>query len=318
MFSSECLPVSIAKTVLILSFLGGLGAGPAGAQSEPSSEADTTEGFQYELSGKFSGTQAAYKDWQEGGLNTLSFTAGLNGTAEREEGRWAQTHELRLSFGLITSEGDDPDEPIRKADDQIRLESNFRYTGEDFFRRFKPTVSARLRTQFAKGFSYSENPFTGAHPNNPLAGDDPPVQTSAFFAPAYLVQTLGLTYAPKDGYTVRLSAAAKQTVVRDPKLRVLYDVNTSKVVRAEAGAELAATIDREIATNVRYKSSAIVFFSVNQLENPPDVLWENYLTLRVNRWLTTNLEFVALFDQNTSTAIQLKEVISVGVTFDLI
>lgn len=308
LFSS--IPLRGAVFAVALSLLG---LGPASAQSD--ADPDTTEGWQYEMSSKLSGTQAAYKDWQGGGLNSLSFTTSVDGTAEKQVGRWAQRHDLRLAFGLITSEADEEGEPLRKADDQIRAESNLRYTGTGFFRHFKPTISARLRTQFARGFDYTDNPFPAGHP---FAGQDPPVQTSEFFAPAFLTQTLGLTYAPRDWYTVRLSAASKQTIVRDLRLGELYDIDPGEQSRVEAGAEIAATLDREIAKNVRYKSSAIVFFSVNQLENPPDVLWENYFTMRVNSWLTANLEVVALFDENTSDALQLKEVLSLGVTIDLI
>lgn len=276
---------------------------PASGQSEAPEQAADTTGFQYELSGRFSGTQAAYRAWQEGGLNTLSFTSTVDGAAEREKGRWWQRHTLRLSFGVITSEADEADEPIRKTDDQIQAESNFRYTGTGFFRHFKPTISARLRTQFAKGFDYSE---------------DPPMLTSAFFAPATFVETVGLTYAPKDWYSLSLGAASKQTVVRKRALRTLYDVDPNKTARVEAGAEIGATVDRQIAENVRYRSNATVFFAVGHIEDPPDARWENYITMRINSWLTTNLEFVALFDENTSNAIQLKEVLSVGVTVDFI
>lgn len=276
---------------------------------------DSVDSWTYDLAGKFSGSQAAYKDWQEGGLNTLSFTTSVSGTAQRTSNAWTQTHELRLAFGLLKSEDDEADEPVRKSTDLIRAESNLRYRGSGFFRLFKPTISARLRTQFAKGFDYTQNPFPDDHP---FGGDEPPVQTSEFLAPAFVTQTLGLTYNPKEWYTVRLSAASKQTVVRDEDLRILYDVDPGKHARVEAGAELAATFDREIAPNVRYKSNANVFFSFNQTEDPPDVLWENYITMQVNSWLTTDLEFVALFDKNTTDAIQIKEVLSVGVTFVLI
>lgn len=303
----------VSATALLLVLFGLVGPVPAEAQPEPNP--DSAQGWQNELAATLSGTQAAYREWQEGGLNTLSFTSSVNGTAERKQGRWTQTHDLRLAFGLITTEGDEAGEPIRKADDQIQAESILRYAGSGFLRLFKPTVSARLRTQFSKRFDYSENPYPTDHP---LAGLDPPVQTSEFFAPAYLVQTLGLTYAPKDWYKVRLSAASKQTVVRDPRLRVLYDVSSDKTARAEAGGELAATLDRAIADNVEYKSNMVVFYSVNQLETPPDARWENYITMRVNSWLTANVEFVALFDDNTSSAIQLKEVLSLGVTIDLL
>jgi hypothetical protein len=307
--SIRALPSVVLGVLLILA----MSPQHVGAQSADAPP-DTT-GWTYDLAGKLSGSQAAYKDWQEGGLNTLSFTTSIDGTAQRSAHRWTQTHELRLGFGIISSEDDEPDEPLRKSTDQIRAQTNLRYTGSGFFRLFKPTVSARLRTQFAKGFDYTNNPFPEGHPS---AGEDPPVQTSEFFAPAFITETIGLTYNPKEWYTVRLSAASKQTVVRDQDLRILYDVDPKESTRVEAGAEIAATFSREIFTNVRYKSSANVFFSFNQTENPPDVLWENYITMQVNSWLTTDLEFVALFDENTSDAIQLKEVLSVGVTFVLI
>jgi len=313
--SSQTLqrPATALVVVVLMSLLASV---PSGVQAQSDEdEVDSLETFQYELSGRFSGTQAAYQNWQEGGLNTLSFGTTLDGAAEREKDRWRQRHELRLAFGLLTTEADDPDDPIRKTDDLIRAESNFRYTGSGFFRHFQPTISARLRTQFAKGFDYSENPYPAGHP---FADREAPVTTSAFLAPASFVETVGLTYAPKEWYTLSFGAASKQTVVTRRNLRVLYDVDRDKTARIEAGAELGASLDLQLAENVRYKSSATVFYAVGQIEEPPDALWENYITMRVNSWLTTNLEFVGLFDQNTSSALQLKEVLSVGVTIDFI
>lgn len=310
----RALPVQAFLSAL-LPLLLALGPAHAHAQSSASAPTPDTSQFEYELSGRFSGTQNAYRNWQEGGLNTLSFSTTLDGAARNQAGRWQQQHALRLSFGLLTTEADNGDDRIRKTDDLVRLESNLRYTGSGFFRRFKPSISARVRTQFAKGFDYSQNPFPAGHPR---ADREAPVQTSSFLAPGTFVQTLGLTYSPKDWYTVSLSAATKQTVVRTQNLRVLYDVDRDRFARTEGGAEIGATIDREIAEDIRYQSNATVFFSVGQIEDPPDALWENFITMRVNSWLTTNLEFVALFNQNTSDAIQLKEVLSVGVTVDFI
>jgi hypothetical protein len=38
----------------------------------------------------------------------------------------------------------------------------------------------------------------------------------------------------------------------------------------------------------------------------------------VNDWLSTDLEFVALFDDDITSKVQLKETISVGVNFSLL
>lgn len=278
-------------------------------------------GWDYEMLGKFSFSQAAYKDWKEGGgVNSLAFTTTLGGTAERGGRHWAQSHDLRLVLGFINQE----DRELRKSEDLIRLQSALRYRGNDFFRVFNPTLAFNLRTQFASGFNYSSNPYPEpgddpVYPNgHPRAGEEPPVQTSAFFAPATLTESLGLTYEPDDSFEMRIGAASKQTVVLEEDFRILYGVDRNNVARVEAGTEFASSLDYRLMEDVRYRSRLNVFFSFNQSEKPPDIIWENVINLTVNDWLTTDLEFVALYDQNTTRALQLKEVISVGISFSLL
>jgi hypothetical protein len=240
--------------------------------------------------------------------------SSIDATAEKQGEVWSQTHDMRLAFGLINQE----EQELRKSDDLIRLASNFRYQGSGFFATFKPTVAANLRTQFATGFNYTENPYTDLAPDNPRADDNEPVRTSSFFAPAFIQEAIGLTYEPRDWFSVRLGVASKQTVVIDEDTRVLYDVDRNQVARIEGGGDLEVNFNREIATNIRYKSRIGAFYAVNAIDSPPDVIWENLITMKVNDWLSTNLEFVALYDQNTVDAIQLKEVLSVGVSFALL
>lgn len=305
---------------LVLMLLGGGLAGvtlaqpnlPAAPTPQEVPVSDTAEAeWDHELIGRFSASQAAYKDWQEGGVNSLSFTVSLDGSAERRGESWAQVHGLRFVLGFLNQEGQES----RKSEDLIRLNSALQYKGDGFFRLFNPTLAGNLRTQFASGFRYSENPYPDGHPRD---GDDLPVQTSAFFSPARITESVGLTYQPTEAFSMRLGAASKQTIVLEPDFRVLYDVDQDDAIRVEGGAEFASDLDAQLSESIRYQSRLNVFFSVNQLENPPDVVWENVVVLEVNDWLTTNLEFVALYDENTTRAVQIKEVISVGVSFTLL
>jgi len=269
----------------------------------------------YDASGRLNFSQAAYKDWEEGGgNNSLALTANLGGSAARRGERWIQAHELRFAFGLINQEGQE----LRKAEDQILWNSSVRYEGNDFFRVFNPTLAADLRTQFAKGFDYTSNPFEGEVQDSSRLKLEPPVQTSAFFSPAFITQSVGLTYEPFTGFTMRLGAAAKQTVVAERDFRVLYGVDEDMPVRVEAGAEFASSFDRRLTDNIRYRSQLNVFFSFNQTEDLPDARWDNTVNLQINDWLSTDLQFTALFDRDISRAIQLRETISVGVSFTLI
>lgn len=319
---------SILRVLLVTSAVALVGSGAIIAQAQPHDPvpdppspdevvSDTADGdWSYDATARLSVSQAAYKDWKEGGgTNTLAITGATGLVAEKRGSTWLQAHEVRLAFGILDQE----DQALRKAEDQIRIQSNLRYQGDDFFRVFNPTLAVQLRTQFASGFDYDGNPFKGEVPSDdPRFDQSPPVQTSAFFSPAFITETLGLTYEPVPQFTLRLGAASKQTVVTQEDFRILYGVDPDKLARVEAGVEFASSLDAQLSESIRYRSDLSVFYSVNQTEEPPDVLWDNTLSLAVNSWLTTDIEFTALFDQQTTQAVQLRETISVGLSFTLL
>ncbi|MCS3683264.1 DUF3078 domain-containing protein [Salinibacter ruber] len=279
-------------------------------QESPTSDTADAE-WESELTGKISVSQAAYRNWQEGGVNSLSFTTSLDGATERAGDRWAQAYSARFALGYINQE----DQEVRKAEDRIRLQASLQYQGDGFFNTFSPTLAGDLRTQFAPGFAYSDNPYPEGNSRNEK---DTPVRTSSFFAPGTVTESIGLTYDPLDPLSLRLGVAAKQTVVAEPDFRVLYGVDPDNLVRSEAGGQFSANLDQQLSESIRYRSQLDVFFAVNQLDNPPDAVWDNVINLQVNDWITTDLEFVALFDEDTSSAIQIREAISVGVSVTLL
>ncbi|MFB6098672.1 MAG: hypothetical protein ABEK84_06100, partial [Salinibacter sp.] len=65
---------------------------PSPPDPTKSPTSDTAEAeWDTALKGKFSASQAAYKDWQEGGLNSLSFSVSLDGDAERIQSKTTRT-----------------------------------------------------------------------------------------------------------------------------------------------------------------------------------------------------------------------------------
>lgn len=48
------------------------------------------------------------------------------------------------------------------------------------------------------------------------------------------------------------------------------------------------------------------------------MIWENLVTMQVNSWLGVDLEVTTLYDDDVSRALQLKEVLSLGITLALI
>ncbi len=266
---------------------------------------DSLDAWQYDLRGKFNAAQAAYNNWKEGGLNSVSVSTTLDGAARREGDRWIQEHTMRLAYGLLQQDTLD----FRKSEDLIRMESSLRYRGDHFFRVFNPTIAVGLRTQFAEGFNYDKDPLE--------RGQRPPVKTSDFFSPGTITESIGLTYEADSWFSQRLSFASKQTIVMIDRFRPLYGVDPDGPMRLEAGAESVTTFDREIVDNVRLQSSLNLFLAFNQ-PGQPDMIWENLITMQVNSWMNVDLEFVAVYNEDVSSAVQLKEVLSVGVVIDII
>lgn len=261
--------------------------------------------WEADLGATLRASQASYNNWTEGGVSTLASTALISGKAVRTTRDWTQTFETRLGIGIVKQDTLN----LRKAEDVVRLTATIKYRGSGLFRRFNPTAATGIRTQFAPGFNYETNPFND--------GRDPPVKVSDLFSPATFTQSLGLTYSSDWGFRQRLGIALKETVVLIEKLRMLYGVNSSDPVRFQLGVESFTEVDKEVVENVLLKSSLGLFAAFNQ-EELPDMLWENVLVMKVNKWLSADLEFVALFDRDLSDRIQLKEAVSIGFSFVII
>ena len=267
------------------------------AWAQDEAEEDSTA-WKKELTAILAGSQASYDNWAEGGINTLAFTASINGNARRKFNSWIQKHELRLALGSLKQDSLE----FRKADDLIQWASTFEYFNETNFAKWHPTASFTLRTQFADGFDYGTNPET---------------KVSSFFAPATLTQTLGFTYEPEEWFTWLIGIASKETIVGVEEFRPLYGNELDQAVRVEPGFNTTATVDKDVFENVHLKSSLNIFGAFGQFDEP-DVRWENLVTMQVNAWLTVNFELVTFYDLDISDKLQLKQVLSTGLSFSLL
>ena len=281
-------------------------AGPsARAQDKPLTEA---EGWRSSLAASLAGSQSAFSNWQEGGINALSATSALEGAFSRLNGKVRQDHEMRFAFGILKQDTLD----VRKAEDQIRLASAVLYNAAG---PFEPTFSADLRTQFAAGFDY--NPDAAKYPTQTLVPGDP-LKVSDFFAPAFLTQSLGVTWDPKPYARARLGLGLKETVVGIRRLRPVYGNRLDQAVRVEAGIDALLRFQKEVFENVSFRSRISSFYAFQGFDEAPDVLWENGLVMTVNKLLNVTIEGALLYDADVSDDVQLKQVLQVGIAYQLI
>ena len=271
---------------------------PAAARQVPPDSSAWTR----EMNGKLSVTQAGFYQWADGGTNSLAVSAGIDGKATHLQGNWTQLYEMRAGFGFL----DTDTLKFRKAEDLIVLKATFSYAGDGFFARFQPTALATFRSQFWEGFDYNRRRADGSFG-----------KVSDALSPATLVQQVGLTVETTSWMRQRFGVAAKETVVLIERLREKYKLDPDESIRYEVGLGLITDVDASLAQNIQYKSTLSLFAAFNQAE-APDILWENLLIMKVNSWLSTNVEWVFLLDRDRSNSLQMREVLSVGITYRFI
>ncbi|MEL6445045.1 MAG: DUF3078 domain-containing protein [Bacteroidota bacterium] len=285
---------------------------PLGAAAQEADTLSAADGWRSSLVGTIAGSQAAYDNWAEGGINSVAFTAQVDGLFERVTGSFLQVHELRTAFGQIKQ--DDVD--WRKAVDQLRYAFNLRYQGTG---DWQPTFVFEARSQFAPGLAFDAD--SSDFPNlfgADASGSVAEVKTSDFFAPAFLTQALGVTYDRGSWYTARLGLGLRETIVAIERLQPVYGNDPGSVLRLEAGVDALIQARREIAENVLLTSRLSSFYSFSETDAAPDFLWENTLLMKVNDFLNVSLEGALQYDRNFSEDLQLKQVLSVGVSYALL
>lgn len=265
-----------------------------------SSAAETPPGIWVSsIRGRIAGNQSGYHNWQEGGSSTISFTGEIRGTAERETVEWKQEQKFRLAFGQKKQGG----LSFRKDQDIILYDFTLQYQGDS---NLDPTVGGEFRTQFAPSYNYSANPFNDER--------DPPVKVSDAFSPAYVKQSLGMTYEADDWWRLTLGVAGKETVVTIDRLRPLYMEGLNQSVRVQVGMDATTDIEREVFENVLLESRLSLFAAFNK-SDLPDMRWENRLIMKVNKWIEVDLEAVAYYDRDVSSELQFRESLSLGVYY---
>lgn len=265
-------------------------------QEEPPAGADSN--WQLDLSGFLSATQTSFTNWQEGGVNTLGYSAEIKGKANRQSERWKHVHSLRLAFGQINQD----ELGTRKATDVIQYNFVLQNLGSMLL---NPTAAVEFRTQFTTGRNYTKNPFKD--------GREPPVKVSDFMAPAYVTLALGFSYDPDGWFKTRLGFAGKRTIVNKTELATLYGLDPGMKSRNELGIESSSEAKVEIVENVTWLSKLGLFAAFNKLELP-DARWENFLTMKINDWLNVRAEHISLYDRDVSTNVQYKQITSIGVS----
>jgi hypothetical protein len=273
-------------------------------------------------------TQSSFTNWAAGGENALAAAGLINLFANYKKGHWTWDNTVDLGYGLVKS----GTSPFRKNEDKIDLSSKLgRYAFKDYWYY---TALINFKSQFDNGYNFPNDSVVISH----------------FLAPAYILGSLGLDYKSKDeSFSFFISPiTSKTTIVNNQDLAdagafgvdaakfdtvagVYVQVKYGDKVRNEFGGYLKMTFKKDIMKNVNFATKLELFS--NYLRDPQniDVLWENIVTMKVNKLISASLTTNLIYDHDipvpvertingvktpgTGPRLQFKEVLAVGLAY---
>ena len=249
--------------------------------------------------------QSAFNnEWTGGGIANTAANILVNYDFNLKSGDLVWDNKLIADYGVNKNKGD---ENFSKNNDRLEFNS--------------------LLGKKAKGYWYYSF-YLNAKTQMDRSADG----NSHFFSPAYFQFGPGMLWKKSDNFNVNISpAAAKMTIVHGHYTEVptaaedffneaggYYGVDANKTMRFEVGAALRGYYKTDLMKNVSMEN--ILGLYTNYLEEAKnvDVDYTMNLVMKVNKYLSANLVFQAIYDDTVQrNGFQVREAFGVGVNFKL-
>ncbi|MFL9845879.1 DUF3078 domain-containing protein [Flavobacterium rhizosphaerae] len=247
--------------------------------------------------------QSTFSNWIAGGENNISGTAGFNYDFNYKKGPWSWDNKIIASYGIVKTRNS---AFAKKTDDRLMFNS---VLGKQATERWYYSAFVNFKTQFDKGYNYSTNE-DGAEVRD---------EYTEFMSPGYLLAGVGMLYKKDDNFKINLSPLTGKFTFVDAS-RTLPDeayfgVKEGDWVRSEFGFNASAYYKLDVLANVTFEN--ILNLYSNYLEDPQnvDIDYQLNIVMKINRYLTTNLSFQTIYDDNAYKGFQVRQVFGVAANY---
>lgn len=263
--------------------------------------------------------QAAFNhEWTGGGTSNYSGNLSLTYDFNYKYNQISWNNRLTGEYGLTKNKDD---KYSRKTNDRLELNS---ILGRQInHTNWYTSLFLNFKTQFAKGYEF----------NKDLNQDDAGyrLEKTHFFSPANLQIGPGILWKKNDNLYVNISPATAKFIFVDKQFTAVdnsvlgaldaynenkyYGVDANESSRFEFGASLSAYAKFNIMANISAEN--ILNLYSNYLEDPKnvDIDYTFNLVMKVNKYISSNITFQAIYDDNAVKGFQIRETLGVGVTY---
>jgi len=261
---------------------------------------DTLKGWDVDWISSLNITQASYDNWSQGGVNIISTTVATILDLKYRHEHFAYYLATNLKYGKAWLDLD----KIRKTDDRMAISNKFSYLFNDS--RWSLFFNINFSSQFDKGYNYN------------VSKESPPKLISGFLSPAYLFQIGGLAFKPTNYLTTEGGLALKETIVINNSLSNRYGLVPGDKLLFEPGYSVVISLDKEISRKIQLQSSIESFSNLKQSFKKTDINFNSEITGHINNLLSMSFQFSLVYDADYSRRLQIKQVLSAGLSINIL
>ncbi|AXG69276.1 hypothetical protein KORDIASMS9_01496 [Kordia sp. SMS9] len=247
--------------------------------------------------------QTVFSNWAAGGENTISGTLGITYDLNYHQEKWDWDTRIVAAYGLIQTRNS---EFAKKTDDRFELNSVIGKKGKNnwFYSAF-----LNFRTQMTKGFRFETDEN----------GKEIRTQNTNILSPAYISFGPGLLWKKGDNANFNLAPATSKMTIVDPNFTLpnsaYFGVAEGNSLRYELGMYASGYYKFTLFENIVLENILNVYS--NYLEKPEniDLDFTVNVIMTINKYLSANINFQTIYDDNAFRGFQTREVLGIGLNY---
>lgn len=256
--------------------------------------------------------QSSFSNWTSGGQSSISGTLKIDYNFNYSDNGWDWDTKVISNFGLNKISGSDF---LKKTDDRIEINSVLgKKFNNDIIGRWSYSSFFNFQTQFAKGYRFGKD--ANGNPNR--------TEKSRFFSPATVQLGVGMYWKKSKDLWVNVAPMTGKLILVNRRFtenlnenETYFGVKKGGNSRFELGASIRSYYKSEIFENVTMENRLSLYS--DYLDRPQNIDFDctfNFI-MKVNQYVSTNLIFQFVYDDNEIRRVQVREVLGVGLNIDL-
>ena len=256
--------------------------------------------------------QSSFSNWTSGGQSSISGTLKIDYNFNYSDNGWDWDTKVISNFGLNKISGSDF---LKKTDDRIEINSVLgKKFNNDIIGRWSYSSFFNFQTQFAKGYRFGND--ANGNPNR--------TEKSRFFSPATVQLGVGMYWKKSKDLWVNVAPMTGKLILVNRRFtenlnenQTYFGVKKGGNSRFELGASIRSYYKSEIFENVTMENRLSLYS--DYLDRPQNIDFDctfNFI-MKVNQYVSTNLIFQFVYDDNEIRRVQVREVLGVGLNIDL-